>query len=86
MKISTNFGGNFRPLKSGLFLRCIVSDIVEIKFTQWQMVKKIKKPPQPLLKHKIFTESKRKEDAAKKQKIIRNFACAPFVFGRKPPA
>lgn len=54
--------------------------MVEIKFTQWQMVKKIKKPPQPLFKHKIFTESKRKEDAAKKQKIIRNFACAPFAF------
>lgn len=60
--------------------------MVEIKPTQWQMVKKIKKPPQPLLKHKIFTEPKRKKDAAKKQKIIRNFACAPFVFGRKPPA
>lgn len=55
-------------------------DIVEIKSRQWQMVKKIKKPPQPLLKHKIFTESKQKEDAAKKQKIIRNFACAPFAF------
>ena len=54
--------------------------MAEIKFTQWQMVKKIKKPPQPLFKHKIFTESKRKEDAAKKQKIIRNFACAPFAF------
>lgn len=59
--------------------------MAEIKFTQWQMVKKIN-PPQPLLKHKIFTEPKRKKDAAKKQKIIRNFACAPFVFGRKPPA
>lgn len=47
MKIPTNFGGNFRSQKSGLFLRCIVSDIVEIKFTQWQMVKKIKKPPNP---------------------------------------
>lgn len=54
--------------------------MAEIKFTQWQMVKKIKKPPHPLFKHKIFTESKRKEDAAKKQKIIRNFACAPFRF------
>lgn len=54
--------------------------MAEIKFTQWPMVKKIKKPPQPLLKHKIFTESKRKKDAAKKQKIIRNFACAPFAF------
>lgn len=54
--------------------------MAEIKFTQWQMVKKNQKAPQPLLKHKIFTESKRKEDAAKKQKIIRNFACAPFAF------
>ena len=54
--------------------------MVEIKPTQWQRVKKIKKPPQPLLKHKIFTESKRKKDAAKKQKILRNFACAPFAF------
>lgn len=60
--------------------------MVEIKFTQWQMVKKIQKPPQPLLKHKIFTEPKRKEDAAKKQKILRNFACVPFVFESKPPA
>lgn len=49
--------------------------MAEIKFTQWQMV-----TPQPLLKHKIFTEPKRKKDAAKKQKIIRNFACAPFAF------
>lgn len=54
--------------------------MAEIKFTQWQMVKKSKSPPQPLLKHKIFTELKRKKDAAKKQKIIRNFACAPFAF------
>lgn len=80
MKIPTNFGGNFRSQKSGLFLRCIVSDIVEIKSRQWQRVKINKKYPQPLLKHKIFTESKRKKDAAKKQKIIRNFACAPFAF------
>lgn len=54
--------------------------MAEIKPTQWQRVKKIKKPPQPLLKHKIFTESKRKKDAAKKQKIIRNSACVPFVY------
>lgn len=54
--------------------------MAEIKFTQWQRVKINKKYPQPLLKHKIFTESKRKKDAAKKQKIIRNFACAPLVF------
>ena len=59
--------------------------MAEIKFTQWQMVKKIT-PPHPLLKHKAFTEPKRKEDAAKKQKIIRNFACAPLVFEPKPPA
>lgn len=39
--------------------------MAEIKFTQWQMVKKIKKPPQPLLKHKAFTEPKRKKDATK---------------------
>lgn len=80
MRIPINFGGNFRPLKSGLFLRCIVSDIVEIKSRQWQRVKINKKYPQPLFKHKIFTEPKRKKDAAKKQKIIRNFACAPFAF------
>lgn len=54
--------------------------MAEIKFTQWQMVKKIKKPPQPLLKHKIFTELKRKKRRYKKQNIIRNFACAPFAF------
>ena len=54
--------------------------MVEIKPTQWQMVKKIKKPPQPLLKHKIFTELKRKKRRYKKQNIIRNFACAPFAF------
>lgn len=54
--------------------------MVEIKPTQWQRVKINKKYPQPLLKHKIFTEPKRKEDAAKKQNILRNFACAPFAF------
>ena len=80
MKISTNFGRNFRPLKSGLFLRCIVSDIVEIKSRQWQRVKINKKYPQPLFKHKIFTEPKRKKRRYKKQNILRNFACAPFAF------
>lgn len=79
MKIPTNFGGNFRSQKSGLFPRYIVYGYSGNKI-HTMAVKKIKKPPQPLLKHKIFTESKRKEDAAKKQKIIRNFACAPFAF------
>lgn len=60
--------------------------MVEIKPTQWQRVKKIKKPPQPLFKHKIFTEPKRKKDATKKQNILRNFAYAPLVFESKPPA
>lgn len=54
--------------------------MAEIKFTQWQMVKKIKKPPQPLLKHKIFTESKRKEDAAKKAENNPQFCLRPLSF------
>lgn len=54
--------------------------MAEIKFTQWQMVKKIKKPPQPLLKHKIFTEPKRKKDAAKKAENNPQFCLRPLCF------
>jgi len=60
--------------------------MAEIKFTQWQRVKINKKYPQPLLKHKAFTEPKRKKRRYKKQNILRNFACAPLVFESKPPA
>jgi len=55
-------------------------DMAEIKFTQWQMVKKIKKPPQPLFKHKIFTEPKRKKRRCKKAEYTPQFCLRPFRF------
>lgn len=46
MKIPTNFGGNFRSQKSGLFPRYIVYGYGGNKI-HTMAVKKIKKPPNP---------------------------------------
>lgn len=55
--------------------------MAEIKFTQWQMVKiQQKNIRNPFLNTRFSPSQNEKEDAAKKQKIIRNFACAPFAF------
>ena len=54
-------------------------DIVEIKSRQWQRVKINKKYPQPLLKHKIFTESKRKK-TLQKSRIYSAILPAPLSF------
>ena len=60
--------------------------MAEIKFTQWQMVKKIKKPPNPFLNTRFSPSQNEKKDATKSRIYSAILPAPPLLFSlnRRP--